>query len=172
MLNWFAQQARDLVSSPTVQMGQPISTPVEEPSVVKKKRMDEETEEGFVCVANSSFYSQYSHAEQPAIPFSFNNMQSSSTFNAHQGMMYPVLPSPTGHAPFQKQDSISSEWHEALKNVPFELRSDLRPIATRIFNPLQSNIGVRKPIDWKQYEYSFELENSVIREVRQHYANR
>lgn len=179
MFNWFTQQAREL-TSPTVQMGQPIVTD-SSVTAVKKKKIDDEaevTEEGFVCVGRSSFYSPMEHQA-----VSFNYSQSSSTSNHRYppyppgtgGLMYPELPSPaTNHINIQRQESASSEpLYDALKQIPFVLRNDLRPLPPRIYDPMRSSIiGRKTTIDWMQFEYDFELERSVIREVRQHYANR
>lgn len=187
MFNWFQQQAKDLVSTSAIQTGQPISSDLNVSSSsisAKKKKVDEEgevMEEGFVCVGQSSFYSG---VEQPSVPFSYlpspshSGVVDQSAYQSPFGM-YPHLPSPSAYSnsnyqsPSATNASSSDPIHEGLKYVPFVLRSDLRPKAPVIYNPhLESMRSERNHVDWTQYEYDFQLERSVIREVRQYNANR
>lgn len=178
MFSWLSQQAKDLVSTSTT--GQPIITlEGSGSSASKKKKVDEEgevVEEEFVCVGRSSFYSG---VEQPSVPFSYLPYSPSPSSSAGHppcpSGMYPHLPTPLAHPNYHHSTEPTSldPIHEALKHVPFVLRNDLRPIPPTIYNAFQVNdINRRNQVDWTQYEYDFELERSVVREVYQYYSNR
>jgi hypothetical protein len=194
MFSWLQQQASNLVST-SAQTGQIADSPQSSSeSASKKKKVDEEgseimeeLEEGFVCVGRSSFYS---HIEQPAVPFSYLPSSSNPpyypshynnpSYQSPLSGMYPQLPSPAVHNfnyfnCHQTSDHSSLDpIHEALKYVPFVLRSDLRPNTTPVSykSPYTQNDGKNLQMDWAQYEYDFTLERSVISEVCQFYANR
>jgi len=137
----------------------------------KKKRIDQEgevTEEGFVCVGRSSFYSA---SEHPALPFQYNananNVPYPSSSSSMQSAMYPPLPFAFNNGGnFAKQPTSGDPVHELLTQVPFVLSQELRASS--------SNKGIGRVngvprIDWSQFEYNFENERNVLREVNQHY---
>jgi hypothetical protein len=165
------------MSPPAIQMGQPVGT--ESSSKKKKLEEGEVTEEGFVCIGRSSFYSSTSPVEEAAIPYPLNTVHPyppypvdhlSNSRTPNQYGMYPELPSP--HLLSHKSGETSSldMSLESLRSVPLVLRSDLQP---QIYNQ-GGRIGVRglavKTIDWSQFDYDFDFERSVIREVDQHYS--
>jgi len=151
MFSWIQQQ----FSSPTVEMGQPIT---EETTVVtsKKKKIDEGgemTEEGFVCVGRSSFYST---SEQPALPFQYNHNVNNLPYPypSSSSSMYPPLPFAfnTG-GNFAKQSKSSDPVHELLTQVPFVLSQELRVLSS---NKGFGRVNEVPRIDWSQFEYNFE----------------
>lgn len=184
MFNWF-QQAKELVSPPSIQMGQPVPANSEATNnSAKKKKVDDEgemTEEGFVCVGRSSFYS----IEQPAVPQSYNSYNLAratpyppSPFQNHQfqgvsqhQQMYPQLPTPMLNHDYHKNAESSSleQVNEFIRHVPFVLNPALRPHAS--YNPISPHQSTNRKIDWSLYDYDFDFELSVIREVNQFYSD-
>jgi len=167
MFSWIQQQ----FSSSSVEMGQPIT---EETSVVttKKKKVDEGgeiTEEGFVCVGRSSFYST---SEQPALPFQYNPNANNlpypypSSSSSMTSTMYPPLPFAFNVGNFANQPKSGDPVHEVLTQVPFVLSQELRVSS---LNKGFGRVNGLPTIDWSQFEYNFENERNVLREVNQHY---
>jgi len=174
MFNFF-QQARDLISPPAIQMGQPV--PPTSESVSKKKKVEdgEMTEEGFVCIGRSSFYGSSSIVEQSAVPHYQSQQHQYPPYpNNHQTQpMYPELPAPQLFHYKQETSSSLEQPLEYLRNVPLVLRADLQPLNSRQSGIFASSSNrMATTIDWSQFDYDFDFERGVIREVNQHVAIR
>jgi len=153
MFTW----AKELLS-PSVQTGKPVSA---SDSRQKLKSEDGEmTEEGFVCVGKSSFYAS---PNSPVLPI-FNNGPST---------LYPALPHRQSHNNSAgTNDSIATlsvpDHNEFVLRIPFTIRSGLTA-------GVRGGNGEQSPHELyivhfmshfkEKYEYDFNLERGVIREM-------
>lgn len=170
MFSW----AKELLS-PTVQTGKPVLTNNEATDSRRKSADGEMTEEGFVCVGRSSFYQS---PEMPAISQSYvihpQHQQTSPPVvpniysTGGPSTMYPVLP----QNPAMQLNLVGMDNGDFVKRIPFSLRSGLSTGSAGSSRhtqqkPFEVYLTQFRSHSRERYEYDFNFERGVIREMEQ-----
>ena len=192
MFNNLFQSLKE-IGNPKVQDGQVIQNPelvgTEKPVVLDED--GEITEEGFVSIGRSSFYSLNNEVSGPTArgPSLYPSISSSSSNpftnmplpQPHGGPTspYPYSPNynpthvpypPHHHAPLHSVPSL--EISDMVRGLPLVLHPDLRPHVglydTQLVNRMYNNRR-SLDLDLTEFQYDFNFERGVLRDINRQF---